>query len=52
MATRITNVFREDLTEPDPDLRVTRIYLEVLMDTPTPPIPVGALVPVVITQNL
>jgi hypothetical protein len=31
--TRITNVFREDLTEPDPDLRVTRVYAEVPVNT-------------------
>lgn len=52
MATRITNVFREDLIETDPDMRVTRIYLEVLHDTPVPAIPTAALVPVVITQNV
>jgi hypothetical protein len=29
MATRVTNVYREDLVEPDHDVRVTRVFAEV-----------------------
>ena len=50
--TRITNVIREDLTEPDPDVRVTRVFVEVLHQTPVPPVPTASLVPVIITQNV
>jgi hypothetical protein len=66
--TRITNLWREDLVEVDPDirvtrvfgealvsqtdLRVTRIYLEVLHQKGVPPVPVASLVPVLFTQNV
>lgn len=66
--TRITNLWREDLVELDPDirvtrvfaealvsevdLRVTRIYVEVLHEIGTPPVPSASLIPTVITQNV
>jgi hypothetical protein len=66
--TRITNLWREDLVEVDPDIRVTRVYgealvsetdlrvtrmyLEVLHNLASPPILASALVPVIITQNV
>jgi len=66
--TRITNLWREDLVEVDPDirvtrvfgealvsetdLRVTRVYIEVLHELAVPPVPVASLVPILITQNV
>jgi len=66
--TRITNLWREDLVELDPDirvtrvfaealvsetdLRVTRVYVEVLHNLALPPVPTASLIPTVITQNV
>lgn len=66
--TRITNLWREDLTEPNPDLqvarvfaevvgadidlRVTRMYVEALHEVRVASVPVSSLVPIIITQNV
>jgi len=51
MATRVTNVWREDLVEVDPNLRVTKLFVEVLHDTFDPPPPPASLIPIIIANN-